>query len=152
MIMGFHPLEESAAGRQSQDKMIWSDELLTQFHKVQDSLKECQVIHIAKPSDSIWIETDGAQRGGMLRKAGLAATLYLVRDKIKLLGGFFNAQLRKGQSLWLPCEIEALAIGSAITHFSPIIVQSKTKATVLTDNKPCVEAYQRMRRGLFSNS
>jgi len=147
-----HPLEEAAAGRQSQDKMIWSDELLTQFHKVQDSLKECQVIHIAKPSDSIWIETDGAQRGGMLRKAGLAATLYLVRDKIKLLGGFFNAQLRKGQSLWLPCEIEALAIGSAITHFSPIIVQSKTKATVLTDNKPCVEAYQRMRRGLFSNS
>ena len=147
-----HPLEESVAGCQSQDKMVWSDGMLEEFRKIQRSLKDCQVIHIAKPSDTIWIETDGAQRGGMIHKAGIAATLYLVRDNNKLLGGFFNAQLRKGQSLWLPCEIEALAIGSAITYFSPIIVQSKTRTTVLTDNKPCVEAYQRMRRGQFSNS
>ena len=60
--------------------------MLEEFRKVQHSLNDCQVIHIAKPSDTIWIETDGAQRGGMIHKAGIAAILYLVRDNKKLLG------------------------------------------------------------------
>ena len=142
-----HPLEHAIAGKQSQDKMEWTDDLLLMFRKVQESLNDCQVICIAKPDDRLWIVTDGAKVTG-----GIAATLYLLRDGKRLLGGFFNAQLRKGQVLWLPCEVEALAIGSAVTHFAPILIQSKHHANVLTDNQPCVDAYKRMRRGLFSNS
>jgi hypothetical protein len=141
------PIEQSVAGKQSQDKFEWTDDLRMTFRNVQESLSDCQVISIAKPDDRLWIVTDGAKVTG-----GIAATLFLLRNGKRLLGGFFNGQLRKGQILWLPCEVEALAIGSAVTHFAPILIQSRHQANVLTDNQPCVDAYKRMRRGLFSNS
>ena len=147
-----HPLERSVAGRESQEKIEWTDELLGSFRKVQESLNDCHVIHIARPSDILWIRTDGALKPDSSTNSGIAATLFLVRDGQVLLGGFFSAQLRKGQGLWLPCEVEALSIGSAVTYFSPIIVQSKHQTNVATDSKPCVEAYKRMCRGMFSNS
>lgn len=48
--------------------------------------------------------------------------------------------------------MEALAIATAVKHFSPYIIQSEQKTAVLTDSKPCVQAYQRLCRGEFSNS
>ena len=48
--------------------------------------------------------------------------------------------------------MEALAITAAIKHFSPYIIQSEHTAMILTDSKPCVQAYQRLCRGEFSNS
>ncbi len=147
-----NPLDRLVAGKESKERVIWTEENLTQFRKVKDSLKNCIPIHIAKPSDQIWIQTDGALRPGAPAVSGIAATLFLLRNGKVLLGGFFNAQFKKGQQLWLPCEVEALAIGSAITYFSPVIVQSDHRTKVATDSKACVQAYQRMRRGLFSNS
>ena len=63
-----------------------------------------------------------------------------------------HAKLRGHQSSWLPCEIEALAIATALKHFGPYLVQSTNKACVLTDSKPCVQAYQKLCRGEFSTS
>ena len=37
-------------------------------------------------------------------------------------------------------------------HFSPYIIQSNRKTVVLTDSKPCQEAYQKLSRGQFSAS
>ena len=54
--------------------------------------------------------------------------------------------------MWLPCEIEALAIGAAVSYFSPIIIQSVHRASIASDSKACVQAYDRMCRGLFSHS
>ena len=88
---------------------------------------------------------------GVSSASGLAATLFLVRNKKVLVGGFLSAQLKKGLCSWLPCEIEALAIGSAISYFSPFIIQSEHRAKVATDSKACVMAYKQMKRGLFSN-
>ena len=53
---------------------------------------------------------------------------------------------------WLPCELEALAIGLAVSHFSPYIVQSAHQAHVLTDSRPCTQAFERLGRGQFSAS
>ncbi len=147
-----NPLDQLVAGRDSKDRIKWTEEDLNHFARAKDSLQSCVPINIAKPSDQLWIQTDGALRPSGNAVSGLAATLFLVRDGKVLLGGFFNAQFKKGQHLWLPCEVEALAIGSAITYFSPLIVQSEHRAKVATDSKACVQAYQRMRKGLFSNS
>jgi hypothetical protein len=68
------------------------------------------------------------------------------------LAGCFSAKIRNHQSFWLPCEVEALAIATAVKHFSPYLVQSTSKACVLTDSKPCVQAYQKLCRGEFSTS
>ena len=146
------PLDQLVAGRDSKDRIKWTEEDLIHFNKAKESLQSCVRINIAKPSDQIWIQTDGALRPDASAISGLAATLFLVRNGKVLLGGFFNAQFKKGQRLWLPCEVEALAIGSAITYFSPLIVQSEHRVKVATDSKACVQAYQRMRRGLFSHS
>ena len=99
------------------------------------------------PSDTIWIVTDGS-----VKNRGIAATMYAQRDSKLLLAGFFNAKLRKHQVTWLPCEIEALAIGAAIKHFAPFIVQSKHSPQLLTDSRPCVQAYEKLQRGEFSTS
>jgi hypothetical protein len=69
-----------------------------------------------------------------------------------LLGGFFNAKLRNRQMTWPPCEVEALSIATAVKHVAPCIVQSSNKACVLTDSKPCVQAYEKLCRGEFSTS
>ena len=76
----------------------------------------------------------------------------MTRQDTLHLAGCFSAKIRNHQSLWLPCEVEALAIATAVKHFSPYLVQSTSKACVLTDSKPCVQAYQKLCRGEFSTS
>ena len=141
------PLDTAAAGRESKDKIEWSDDLRQAFMSAQKSLATNRVITLPRPDDILWIVTDGA-----FRNTGLGATLYITRGKRLLVAGFFSAKLRNKQCTWLPCEIEALAIAAAIKHFSPYIIQSQHKACVLTDSKPCVQAFEKLCRGEFSAS
>jgi hypothetical protein len=60
--------------------------------------------------------------------------------------------LRKHQVTWLPCEIEALGISAAIKQFAPYIIQSVHTTQVFTDSRPCVQAYDKLKRGEFSAS
>ena len=142
-----HPLELLVAGKNSRDRVLWDDEARDAFCQARDMLSSSKVITIPRPSDELWIVTDAAQKSG-----GLAATLFLLRDKSLQLGGFFNAHMKVYQKRWLPCEVEALAIHSAIKHFAPYIIQSDTPTKVLTDSKACVQAYQKLIRGQFSAS
>ena len=79
-------------------------------------------------------------------------TLYVTRNNKLLLSGFFSAKLCGAQSTWLPCEIEALSIAAATKHFSPSIIQSGKKVSVLTDSKPCVQGFEKLCSGEFSAS
>ena len=69
-----------------------------------------------------------------------------------LLGGFFSAKLKPHQIQWLPCEVEALAISTAVNHWGPYILESEHTAQILTDSRPCVQAYAKLSRGEFSTS
>ena len=73
------------------------------------------------------------------------------RDKLHV-SGFFSAKLQGSQTTWLPCEVEALSIVAATKHFSPYLIQSTKKACILTDNKPCVQVYEKLCHGEFSAS
>lgn len=141
------PLDEAVAGKQSQDDIVWSDHLTEAFKFAQAALASCHTITLPKPDDQLWIVTDAA-----VKRPGIAATLYISRGDKLALAGFFSAKLRSHQLSWLPCEVEALAIGVAVKHFSPYIIQFKHKACVLTDSKPCVQAFEKMCRGEFSAS
>lgn len=141
------PLESSIAGLQSQDKLTLNDDLLHKFHTAQQALNTTKAITLPRPTDTLWIVTDGS-----VKKHGLGATLYVLREKHLYLAGFFSAKLRKHQVTWLPCEIEALSIAAAVKHFSPYIIQSEQRAYVLTDSKPCVQAIDKLARGEFSAS
>jgi len=141
------PLESCVAGKQSQDKIAWSTDLEDAFKHCQDRLSSHRDITIPRPDDQLWIVTDGS-----CKSRGLGATLYVSRDDRTILAGFFSAKLRQRQVTWLPCELEALSISAAIKHFSPYLVQSSKRACVLTDSKPCVQAFGKLCRGEFSHS
>ena len=56
------------------------------------------------------------------------------------------------KTTWIPCEVEALSITASVKHFFPYILQSNKRLCVLTDNKPCVQAFEKLYRGEFSTS
>ena len=140
-------LDSAVAGRQSQERINWSDELLLSFRNAQKSLSSRETITLPRPDDQLWVVTDAS-----VSKRGIGATLYVSRNDKLLLAGFFSAKLRKHQVTWLPCEVEALGIAAAVKQFSPYIIQSKLNACVLTDSKPCVQAIDKLARGEFSAS
>ena len=141
------PLDQATAGKESREKIVWCDGLLLTFKTAQLALANNRTITIPQPQDALWIVTDGS-----VKNRGIAATLYVHRNGSLLLAGFFSAKLRKHQVTWLPCEIEALAIGAAIRHFAPYIIQSPHTTEVLTNSRPCVQAYEKLKRGEFSAS
>ena len=141
------PLDDATAGRQSPEAIVWTDELRSSFQNAQRALSSARTITLPRPDDQLWIVTDGA-----VREPGLGATLCVTRKGSLHLAGFFSAKLRGAQTAWLPCEVEALSIAAATKHFSPYIVQSSKNTCVLTDSKPCVQAYEKLCRGEFSAS
>ena len=140
-------LDDLVAGKSSADLVLWSDDSVHMFGQAQRALTSNKVVTLPRPEDKIWIVTDGA-----IQNRGIGATLYVVRSNKLLLAGFFSAKLRPRQVTWLPCEVEALGIATAVKHFSPFIIQSQHRVSVLTDSKPCVQAYEKLCRGEFSNS
>ena len=74
------------------------------------------------------------------------------RDDKRLLAGYFSMKLKDHQIGWMPCEHEALAIAAGIKHFAPYIRESLHDMQVLSDSKPCVQAYQKLCKGNFSAS
>ena len=141
------PLECALTGLQSSDRLMWDENLTSRFKSAQDFLSNHKAIVLFRPSDTLWIVTDGS-----VTRRGLGATLYVSRVNQLHLAGFFSAKLRKHQVTWLPCEVEALSIAASVKHFSPFIIQSQHPTTVLTDSKPCVQAIDKLCRGEFSAS
>ena len=139
------PLEDAIAGMQSRDKIQWTDEFRYYFTKAQSQLRSSKAVLLPIPGDELWIVTDGS-----VSKRGICATLYVLRKGKPHLAGFYCTKIRKYQIKWLPCEIEALGIAAAIKYFSPYIMQSKHQTHVLTDSKPCVQAFEKLKRGEFS--
>ena len=140
-------LEKSTIGLSSSDRIPWSDELHAAFTDAQCDLTSSRTIMLPREDDQLWIVTDGS-----VKKQGIGAPLYVHRRGLLRLAGFFSAKLRDRQVTWLPCEIETLAIAAATKHFGPFITQSKHKACILTDTKPCVQAFEKLCRGEFSAS
>ena len=141
------PLDAVTAGRTSQESITWSDSLRDAFHNAQKALSSALSITLPRPEDQLWVVTDGA-----VKDPGIGATLYVTRNNKLHIAGFFSAKLRGTQTTWLPCEVEALSIAAATKHFSPYLIQSSNKACILTDSKPCVQAYEKLCRGEFSAS
>ena len=140
-------LEAAVAGKDSHERVIWTDSLNATFRSAQLALKDPKSIVIPKPSDLLVITNDGAVRNG-----GVGSVLYIMCNGTMRLGGYYSAKLKPHQLKWLPCEIEALAISSAINHWGPYLIESNQQTQVLSDSKPCIQAYEKLTRGEFSSS
>lgn len=83
---------------------------------------------------------------------GIGSVLFIIRNGETKLGGYFSMKMKSFQLNWLPCEQEALAITASINHWRTFIKNSKLKTQILTDSKPCVQAFTKLTRGEFSQS
>ena len=140
------PLDNVVSGRASTEKLVWSEQMETNFRNAKDHLDKATSIKMPRRSDKLWIVLDAATRS-----PGIGATLYVGENNCNLkIGGFFSAKLKSNQIDWLPCEREALGIAGAVKHFQPYITQSEHQTTILTDNRPCVQAFEKAQKGEFS--
>lgn len=140
-------LEAAVGGKDSADRLQWTEELVSTFRNAQSRLREAKTIFIPRASDQLVIVTDGASQN-----SGIGAVLHLIREGKTLNGGYFSMKLRSHHLKWLPCEIEALAITAAVTYWAMYITEAQLPTQILTDSKPCIEAYGRLSRGQFSAS
>ena len=141
------PLEDCIKGLQGSQKVTWTEDTKLAFGKIQEALKSPCSLTIPRPADQLVMTVDASPLNN-----GIAATLFVVRNGKRLLSGFFSMKLRTHQMNWMPCEHEALAISAGINHFSPYIRESHQKTQVLSDSKPCVQAFQKLCKGMFSAS
>ena len=141
------PLDRATHGKKSPDKIVWDESTIESFEKAQKYLASNKAIVLPKESDQLWLITDGASS-----TRGLGATLYALREGKLLLAGFFSQQLAPSYMKWFPCEIEGITIACAVKFFDGFIVQSDNRTQVLTDSKPCVDAYNKLLRGQFSSN
>ena len=54
------PLDQATADKASNENVLWADELVSEFKKAQTALDTCKSITIPRPSDVLWIVTDGS--------------------------------------------------------------------------------------------
>ena len=64
------PLESAVAGYQSQDKIVWTDDLYQKFYSAQKDLCTHKSITLPRADDQIWIVTDGS-----VTRQGIGATM-----------------------------------------------------------------------------
>ena len=84
------PLESCIAGRKSQDVLHWSDNTREAFRVAQNTLSTNRSITLPRPSDELWIVTDGS-----VTQRGIGSRLYVSRHGQIRLAGFFSAKLKK---------------------------------------------------------
>ena len=141
------PLEAVIGKTESRDHIKWTEDLLQAFRHAQYCLADARTITVPRLSDQLVITTDVA-----IRNNGVGALLHILREGKTLLGGYFSMKLRTYHVKWLPCEGEALAIASAVEYWSIDIQGSDQDTQILTDSRPCVQAFAKLRRGRFSSS
>ena len=141
------PMENCIKGLQGSQKIVWTDELREHFKRAQEALNSSNTLTIPTASDKLILTVDASPVND-----GIGSTLFVVRNGKRHLGEFFSLKLKTHQSGWQPCELEALAITTGVQHFAPYIRESNHPLQVLTDSKPCVQAFARLCKGKFSAS
>ena len=141
------PLEDAIKGLSGRDVVKWGDELLNFFKQAKLALSKPHSLMIPKREDKLVITVDASPLNN-----GLGATLFVMRNGKRHAASHFSFKLKIHHIKWLPCEAEALAINAAATYFAPFIRNSANVTQILTDNKPCVQAWEKLRKGMFSAS
>ena len=146
-----HPLEAAQAGRGSAEKIEWTDDLSKAFAAAQKATGDLEAVSTPRPTDKLHTFSDFSQE-----KRAVGGKMLIERyedgKKIWLLAGHYSATIDKAKTKWLPCEGEAAGIKMTLSHFSPWIIENNFFTTHHTDNQPCVQAWNRLRKGAYSNS
>ena len=123
------PLHKAIGDKSKSQPIEWDDNLRTAFKAAKDSLDSIQTLWMPPPGEQLYMTTDAAT-------TGLGATLH--RSKNKEIVRNFSKQLSEDKKLWLPCELEALAVGAGLQSFMPHFRESGCKPIIYSDSTPVV--------------
>ena len=111
--------------------------MMKAFELAKESIRDVQPIHCPKPTDVLEFYPDYSEEqlaiGGWMKIIRPAT-----KDKPekKLLGGHFSQRLGPRKNRIIPFKGEALACRCLINHYRNYLRESKTTATVFSDNLP----------------
>ena len=137
------PLNKAIGDKTRKDPIVWTEDLLKDFKRAQESLRRAEPLTMPRQGEQLYMTTDASQ-------LGLGATLHRAADKAVVK--HFSKQLSAHKKNWLPCELEALAVGAGLQFFLPFFRESGCKPIIYTDSSPVAMAYKKMQQGLFSTS
>ena len=141
------PLEDSIKGLKGADKVVWNSALSMAFSDTKAALSDPKTLVLPSPADKLTITVDASPLN-----RGLGAIMLISMKGQQKVAEFFSFKLKDHQNKWVPCEMEALAICTAANHFAPYVRESDSSTQMLTDSKPCVQAWNKLQRGQFSAS
>ena len=105
-------------------------------------------VYLPHPNDQLIIITDGART-----PPGVGFVLQARNDKDEVrIVRFYSVKLKPHHLKWSPCEIEAVAFGTAIEAFYDIIKESSKPVIICPDSKPVCDATKLLQQGRFSLS
>ena len=142
------PFDQITGGKDSKDKVVWTPDLSLAFQKAKDHIANIKEIYLPNPDDQLIVSTDGARTppgiGFILQAKDKQGQTRTVRH--------YSVKLKEHHLKWYPCEIEAVAFGTAIEAFYDIIKESKHPVIICPDSKPVCDATKLLQQGKFSLS
>lgn len=142
------PLDKVVGGKESKDPLTWTDELTKAFHNAKTHAAKIKQVYLPHPEDQLIITTDGARNppgvGFLLQAKDTDGVTKPVR--------YYSVKLKQHHIKWNPCEIEAVAFGTAIEAFYDIIKESTKPVIICPDSKPVCDAAKLLQQGKFSLS
>ena len=90
--------------------MIWTEQALSSFRKLSNSLCDVCVLNLPVPSDNFILQTDASY-------VGLSGCLTVYRNGEELPVAFYSRQLKPAETRYTVSEIECLAALEAIRYF-----------------------------------
>ena len=142
------PFDKVVADKDSSDGIVWTEELQTAFQLAKDHVSNIKEVYLPHPDDQLIIITDGARMppgvGFVLQARDKSGQTRTVRH--------YSVKLKQHHVKWSPCEIEAVAFGTAIEAFYDIVKESTKPVIICPDSKPVCDASKLLQKGKFSLS
>ena len=122
------------------EKVEWTNDLVSEYQKVQAALDDLCELHPFNPKleSIIVVDTSKTATGGFL---------YQKDQNVPKLIAFFSRTRKSTTDMISSCHLEFLGLKSLIYAFLPLLSQSKLTHTVVTDSRGVVKIFDRFRRG-----
>ena len=135
-----HTLNNACKGS-LKEKLIWTEELKQEFHKVMRALDELAELHPYDPllPSVIVVDTSKTATGGFLYQNG---------PKGPRLISFFS-RTRRDKERKTPlssCHMEILGLKAMVCALYELLRQSKTTVTIVTDSRAVVKVFEKYRK------
>ena len=142
------PFDKLVGDKESKDLIVWNDELRLKLQEAKDHVENISDVYLPHPDDQLIIITDGARTPPGV---GFVLQAKNNKDEVRIVR-FYSVKLKPHHLKWSPCEIEAVAFGTAIEAFYDIIKESSKPVIICPDSKPVCDATKLLQQGRFSLS